>query len=238
MLTVQTVACFKWRPPEGYRSSYGPHPVNTLKRMTDRHYRTPHEFVCITDDATGLDPSIRVVPLWSDHANVPAPQGGKNPSCYRRLKVFSREIEAVLGKRFVVMDLDMLVTGDLSPLWDRQEDFVMCGDTNPRTPYNGSMFLLTAGTRAQVWETFDPRRSPALAKAAGFFGSDQAWISYCLGKGEATWTRKDGVYSFRNHLAMHRERLPADAKIVNWHGRHDPWEGFAQRIPWVQAHYV
>lgn len=237
MLTVNAVACFKWRPMPGYRSEFGPETVNTLKRMTDRHYQYPHEFVCITDDASGLDPSIRVVPLWDDHAGLHAPQGGKNPSCYRRLKVFAPEMETILGKRFVVMDLDMLITGDLTSIWHRAEDFVMCGDTNPQTPYNGSMMLMTAGSRAKVWQTFEGRRSQALAKQAGYFGSDQAWISYCLGKGEATWTRKDGVYSFRNHLAMHRQNLPSDARVIIWHGRHDPWAPFAQQLTWVQEHY-
>ncbi len=237
MLTVNTVATFKWTPMPGYRSEFTAAAVNTLKAMTDRHYRSPHEFVCVTDDARGLDPSIRVVPLWQDHATVPAPQGGKNPSCYRRLKVFSREIEAVLGKRFVVMDLDMLITGDLAPLWDRPEDFVMTGDTNPKTHYNGSMILLTAGTRAKVWETFDPLTSPRLAAKAGHYGSDQAWISYCLGKGEAIWTRTEGVYSFRNHLALHRNRLPHGTKVVNFHGLRKMWSPNVSHIPWIQEHY-
>lgn len=237
MLNVTTVACFKWTPQPGYRSQYGPETVNTLQRMVARHYSPTPEFVCITDDTKGLDKSIRVVPLWNDLAHLPAPQGGKNPSCYRRLKVFSKEMGDVLGQRFVVMDLDMLITGDLAPVWNRPEDFVIIGDTNVRTPYNGSMMLMSAGARAKVWETFDPVRSPALAKAANYFGSDQAWISWCLGRGEAKWTIKDGVYSFRNHLAMHRHQLPENARVINWHGKFDPWSGFASQIAWVKTNY-
>lgn len=237
MLSVSTVATFKWKPAPGYRSAFSSESANVLMRMVKRHYPQPHEFVCVTDDPVGLDPAIRVVPLWDDHATLPPPQGGKNPSCYRRLKVFSREMATVLGPRFVVLDLDTLISADLSPLWDRPEDFVICGDTNKQTPYNGSMVLMTAGARAQVWETFDPVQSPRRAKAAGFFGSDQAWISYCLGTKEATWTKADGVYSFRNHLALNRNRLPDDAKLVIFHGRVDPWHPQATALPWVQAHY-
>ena len=236
MLTVVT---FKWRPPAGYRSRFDARTVNALFRMVDRHYPAPHRNVCITDDPAGIDPAIDIVPLWPDHATIPSPHGRQNPSCYRRLKLFDPAIEAVLGPRFVSLDLDTVIVGDLRPLWDRPDEFIIWGETDPRSFYNGSMFLQTAGARAQVWRTFDPRRSPWEAKRAGKFGSDQGWISYCLGPGEATWGRADGVYSFRVHLEPHDtgDTLPANARIVMFHGKTDPWTWRAQRLPWVREHY-
>lgn len=231
-----SIVAFKWTPAPNYRSAYSAETVNVLASMVRRHYHDPHEFVCITDDARGLDARIRVIPLWNDFAELPPPQGRKNPSCYRRLKLFAPEMAALVGPRFVAIDLDSVLTGDVTPLWNRSEDFVMVGETNPKTYYNGSMLLMTAGARAQVWETFDPRRSPLLAKLAGHYGSDQAWISYCLGEGEATWTRKDGVYSYRNHLTGDRA-LPPDARVVLFHGRVDPWHPAAAQLPWIQEHY-
>lgn len=236
MLSVVT---YKWRPAPGYRSTYGPETVNTLRRMVARHYPQPHRFVCVTDDADGIDTGIDIVPLWSDHAGIPSPHGGKNPSCYRRLKAFAPEIAEVFGPRFVSLDLDVVIVGDLAPLWDRPDPFVIWGDTNPQpgSHYNGSMVLMTAGVRRQVWDRFDPLRSPRDAKAAGCWGSDQGWISYCLGAGEPRWTTADGVYSFRNHLANGREPLPADARLVLFHGRIDPWSPEAHTIPWVKRYY-
>jgi len=231
-----TVACWKWRPSRGYRSEFGPQTVNVLRRMVARGYPAPHRFVCLTDDPRGLDPDIEALPLWTDFANVPNPWGPRNPSCYRRLKLFAPDIATVLGERVVSMDLDCVVTGDLRPLWDRPEDFIIWGDTNRRTLYNGSMFLLRAGTRPQVWERFDPKTSPGRAKAAGQFGSDQGWIGYVLGKGETRWTQRDGVYSFRNDLKGNG-RLPADARIVFFHGHGDPWQPALQRIPWIRRCY-
>ena len=231
------ICCFKWTPPAGYRSTFGPETVNVLQRMVARHYAAPHRFTCITDDPRGLDPAVHIVPLWSDFATVPSPHGGHNPSCYRRLRVFAPDIAPILGERFVCLDLDTVIVGDLAPLFDRPEDFVIWGETDPRSFYNGSMTLHTAGARRQVWETFDPATSPAKAKAAGRFGSDQGWISYCLGRGEATWTRKDGVYSYRVHLKPQGGRLPADARMVMWHGHVDPWSPAAQQLDWVRAHW-
>ena len=78
--------------------------------------------------------------------------------------------------------------------------------------------------------------SPQAAFDAGGRGGDQAWISHILGPGEATFTPADGVLSFRR-LERDRGRLPAHAKVVNFHGLYDPWGRHAQAIPWVKEHY-
>jgi hypothetical protein len=143
------------------------------------------------------------------------------------------------GERVVSLDLDMVLTGDVRPLWNRPEDVVFCGDTNPQpgSHYNGSMMLVKTGSRPQVWTRFDPQRSPDEAFAARAWGSDQAWLSYCLGPGEAKWTHADGVYSFRNDIEKNGRRLPQDARLVSFHGRLDPWTPEAQQISWVREHY-
>jgi hypothetical protein len=234
---VLDVVTFKWKPPSGYRSTFGPEAVNTLSRMVARHYGE-HRFTCITDDPAGIDPHIRIVPLWDEFADVRSPHGGGNPSCYRRLKLFSTEAASIVGAEFVVMDLDSVVTGDLRPIFDRPEDFVVWGETDPRSWYNGSLWRLKAGTRTQVYDTFDPVHSPQKARAAGKFGSDQGWLSYVLGPGEATWTRKDGVYSYRVHIQPKGPTLPKDAKLVCFHGKHDPWSPQCRDVPWIKTNYA
>lgn len=234
MLSVVT---FKWRPPAGYRSAFSADAVNTMSRMVARHCHIPHRFICVTDDATGLAPEVEAIPLWNDFADIPSPHGGHNPSCYRRLRVFAADIAPLLGPRFVCVDLDTVITGDVTPLWDRPEDFLIWGETDPRSWYNGSMFQLAAGARTQVFDRFNPKTSPQTAKAAGKFGSDQGWLSYCLGPGEKTWSCKDGVYSYRVHLKPKGGRLPADARIVMFHGHVDPWSKEAQQLPWVKEHW-
>ncbi len=229
--------CWRWKPKPAYRSIFAPATVNTLKRMVRRHCQIPHRFLCITDDPVGLDADIEAVTLPPDFASLPSPHGGNNPSCYRRLRMFSPDFKAIAGDRFVSLDLDCVITRDVTALWDRPEDFIAWGDTSPRTLYNGSMILMTAGARRKVWDDFKPKTSPQVALAAGYWGSDQGWISYCLGKGEAKWTVDDGVYSFRNHLSRVRD-LPKNARMVIFHGQHDPWSLVPQRLPWVREHYV
>lgn len=234
MLTVVT---FRWRPYAGYRSEFPAAAVNTLAKMVRRHYRGPNRFVCFTDDPRGIGSGVEVKALWDDLADVPNPSGARrNPSCYRRLKLFDPAMRELLGERILCLDLDMVITGDVTPLWDRPEDFVAWGDTRYDNHYNGSMFLLRAGALPQVWEDFHPKRSPREARDAGYFGSDQGWLSYKLRDAWPRWTAADGVYSYRNHIAA-TGQLPADARIVSFHGHVDPWDADARRLAWVRKHY-
>lgn len=232
-----TVICWRWRPSPGYRSKFGPETVRILRNMVKRHYPHPHRFVCVTDHPSEIDKGIETIPLWKEWGDIPSPHGGHNPSCYRRLRMFSPDAEALFGKRFVSLDLDTVIVGDLSSLWNRPEDFVMWGETDPRSYYNGSMLLMTAGARPQVWERFNPKTSPQEAKAAGRFGSDQGFISHVLGPGEATWRERDGVLSYRLHLGSGSRPLPPHAKVVMFHGGTDPDSPRAQRHQWVRKAY-
>lgn len=232
-----SVVCWKWKPVAGYRSTFGPETVNTLRRMVARHYQHPHRFLCITDDSDGIDPEVEVLPDFGDFVGLPSPHGGKNPSCYRRLRMFHPDAAQWFGERFVSLDLDTVVTGDLAPLWNRSEAIVMWGDTNRTTFYNGSMMLLTAGARPHVWADFNPQTSPTKARAAGQFGSDQAWISYRLGPKESKWSTADGVLSYRLHVQQ-CPQLPKSARIIFFHGQHDPWSPVVQqRHAWIGQYY-
>jgi hypothetical protein len=233
-----TVVCWKWTPERNYRSEFSADTVNCLARMVKRHYPHPHRVVCVTDDPNGIDPDIGIVKLWPDLGQLTNPHGAHQPSCYRRLKAFSEEARNWFGDRFVSVDLDCVIVGDMTPLWNRTEDFIIwSGETDRRVWCNGSMWMMTAGARRRVWDTFNPKRSPYEAKRAGFFGSDQGWIAHCLGRKEATWTIKDGVYSFRVHLKAGKVPLPDDARVVFFHGKYDPWHSMPQRLPWVKEHY-
>lgn len=232
------VCCWKWRSPPGYRSTFGGEHVNVLRRMVARHYPDPHEFVCITDDAEGIDADIRIVPLWTDFADLPNPMSSRNPSCYRRLKSFSEEAAELIGPRFVSLDLDAVLLRDMRPVWNVADDFKIWGDTARGTPYNGSMFLLTAGARRRVWEEFDARSSPALGVHRGYIGSDQAWIACALGPHESRWTQTDGVYSYINDIRRAGGKLPVDARIVFFHGKFDPWQPAIQDAhAWVRDNW-
>lgn len=202
--------------------------VNVLRNMLARHVRSPHRLVCVTDDSTGIDPRVEVVPLWDRCREL----GG----CYNRLWVFSKEARELFGDRFVCIDLDLVIVRDCTALFERDETFVI-NAYNPIRPesndqrYNGGMFMMTAGARASVWEQFDPATTPAKVQSdLKVIGSDQAWIRQHLGPDEARWTNADGVYEARQV----RRVLPANARVVLFAGKRDP-SRFP--YPWIRAHW-
>ena len=238
-----TVVCWKWRAFAGYRSKFEAEHVNVFARMIRRHYAGEVEIVCITDDPAGITEADRVLKLWDDYADLPSPHdrgpNRRNPSCYRRLKMFAHDADEWLGKRIISLDLDMVVTDDLTPLFERKEDIVLWGDTNPTTHYNGGMILFTAGARPMLWDEFkiDPKAAIARAQRAQQWGSDQGWISARLGGGEARFRPYHGVYSYRNDVRTKGGALPAGARIVFFHGEHDPWGPEPQKLAWVREHW-
>lgn len=235
MRPVDSVIVWKWHTP-GYRSTFGPETVNIFRRMVARNYPFQHRVICVTDDSRGIDAGIDILPLWNDFPGLQPYGGPSHPNCYRRLRLFHPDAAQWFGERYVSVDLDSVVTGDLTSVWNRPEDVVLWGNTHKTTHYNGSMVLMTAGARPQVWETFDPKTSPGQARDAGQLGSDQGWMSYVLGPGEAMWTQRDGVYSYRNDIRP-TGVFPTDARLVLMHGQVDPWTPFAQRMEWVHTHY-
>ncbi len=209
MLSVIT---FKYLKP-GYRTVYTAAHVNTLRSMVARNYNHPHRFFCVTDDPAGIDPRVEVVPMWEDHFNMLNPtHPTARPNCYPRLKLFAPEMEGMFGKRFVSIDLDVVLVGDMAPLWQRPEDFVIY-DARGSDHYNGSMFLQTAGSRAQVWKSFDPVESPQMTMRAGMRGSDQAWIRYMLAPDAATWTNDHGVHAYLHIIPSRQPRVASRPRV-------------------------
>lgn len=233
-----TFLCFKWRPFTGYRSKFSGRQVDTLRRMVKRFYPHPHRFVCVTDDWSDItEPDVEVFKLWDDLSHIPNPSSPRNPSCYRRLKVFAENAGDWLGERFVCMDLDCVILNDLTPLFDTDADFKIWRSTTQHNEYNGSMWMVRAGAHPELWEEFDPIKTPRLTIGAKKYGSDQGWFAYRL-PGMPTWGPEDGVYSFRSDLRQGALQPPRNARIVFFHGKHDPWDADMQRLHhWIRENY-
>lgn len=239
------IAAFKW----GAR--FGADHVHRMRNMLARHLQMPHEFVCITDDPAGIAPDIRIVPLWSELR-----EHGK---CTVRLRAFAPDMAEIIGPRFAWIDLDCVLVDDVTAIFDRSEDFVISGVELPPQPYNGSLVMMDAGARREVYDDFDPVRLAAARRRLNYGGSDQAWIAIRLGPDEATWTEADGIYTYRDYIdpaprmptrplrrAMEGPRtgggLPdraGPARMIVFNGaKYDPGLDRCQRLsPWISEHW-
>ena len=208
-----------WRQPEG-RTSYTAEHVNIFADMVRRHCSIPFSLACVTDMPSGIDPSVDIIPLPTDFAGISPVWGPRKPNCYRRLALYRRDAADIFGgERIASFDLDCVIGRDLAPLLSRKEDLVLFKGTAPGRPYNGSLQLLTAGCRPQVYENFSAEG--ALESGTAFHGSDQAWLAHCLGPSEATWDERDGVYFYGRHWTSLRDTVVP--RILFYPGKLKPW---------------
>ena len=140
------------------------------------------------------------------------------PGCLARLRTFDPEWQAEVlgaeeGDRIVVLDLDLVITGSLDGLFDRDEPFVILQGVhtaNP-TPYNGSVWMLQAGYRPDVWEDFSLEAAQDIC--VYMYPDDQMWMS-------PQDPGRRGVRAEGRRLRVHETRLAE---------RHGPAEGRAHR---------
>ncbi|MGH7023086.1 MAG: hypothetical protein ACREEB_05775 [Caulobacteraceae bacterium] len=232
-----TFLAYKWRAHPKYRYSFNASHVNVLARMIRRNFAHPHRFVCYTDEPGGVDPDVvDVREIWTDHAEL-ANYPRVSPAGFRRLKMFSRDAEEWLGERVVMMDLDTVITGDLTPIVDRPEPFVANKGAIPTMAYNSGLIMFTTGARPQLWEEFDPVESLAFIRSHDLPHTDDGWMCAKLGPDEAKFGPDNGVYSFRNDLLKKRDTLPENAAIVTFEGWDNPDGPVAQQFEWVRRNY-
>lgn len=227
-----TVLTWFWKQPGG-RTEYTPEHVNIWAAMVRRHLRQPHRLACVTASPEGIDPSIEIIAPPGDFENIRLPTWGREkPQCLRRIAMFAPDAGKIFGERFLCMDLDCVIAGPMDPLIDTDARFKMYQGTNGTRPYNGSMLYMVAGSRPEVYERLTPEE--AIIAGERFTGSDQAWISHVLGRGEAVWTADQGVLwwgSSRNGQAPMK-------RLMFFPGHPKPWVlARTGEDEWISEHY-
>lgn len=223
------VLTWLWQQPSG-RTSYQPWHVRVWAAMVRRHLSLPHTLAVVTD-VPGDYGDVQVIAPPRDFEDVRIPTWGERmPQCLRRLAMFRPDAAEIFGaERFVSMDLDCVISGPLDPLFDRDEDAVFYRGTTQSRPYNGSMTMLRAGCRPQVYTEFTPDR--AVEAGQKYLGSDQAWVSYILGPGEAVWDARDGVHAWGSR------RNVGDPRVTFFLQPEKPWDFVAMGERFVMDHY-
>lgn len=160
------------------------------------------------------------------------------PGCFARLRTFDQAWQddqgIASGDRIVSLDLDLVITGSLDGLFDRTDDFAILQGINASNPcpYNGSVWMLRAGYRPDVWEDF----SLETAARVPFdkYPDDQAWFAAKM-PGAGSFGPSDGVYAFCKPGWPKGEALPSDARIVAFPGYRDPSQ--FGHLDWVRKHW-
>lgn len=241
------IVLWKWKPRvPSARATYTAEHVNIVAGMVHRamaEQGLEYRVICITDDPTGIQPDLAMpYALWRDGADLTNASGDHLPSCYRRLRLYDPATQEGLhipkGDRIVSLDLDCVITGPLGDVLREPAAFVgweLKGTVHDRV-FNGSFQMFTAGDLAFLWKSFNPASSPALASAAGYMGSDQAWLSLqlCpfLADRLVTGLKWPQVVSYP--LQARLQGLQVDNRLIFFHGQAKPWMEEPQRTtPWI-----
>jgi hypothetical protein len=196
------------------------------------------------------------VPDFAQHLLEIKTQEGKNfPSSYVRMLTWSPWAKS-LGDRILLLDVDCLLTRTLQPLLDYSDDdfvgWLPNSEWGIKQRIAGGTYLLTPGTHTDLWDWFiaDPLAAIAVARAAGYRGSDQALFSYWLAKTATVWPQDSGIYQAQDYgEALRQSRrdrklgitvdrpewpLPDDAIICHFNGHLKPWH---VKWEWIREHY-
>lgn len=210
---------------------YGLNYVQKLAAGVKRHMAASYRFICLSENPISI-PGVESRPIDFDDLYLT-----KRPGCFVRLKLFDPEYQKRLGLtgRIVSLDLDAIICGPLEPLFDRPEPFAILrgiNTTNP-CPYNGSLWMLRADHRPDVWADFSPDAAAKVPYHA--FPDDQGWLWYKFPDAPG-WGPIDGVYGFKKRGWPDGDGLPANARIVAFPGWRDP-ERF-QHLAWIDKNWT
>ena len=207
--------------------------VERLYAGVRKHLKQPFRFLCMTERERICNFSTGI----ERHA-IKDPELTTIAGCFARLRMFDPgwQINRGIEDRVACLDLDMVITGTLDPLFDRSEDLVVLQGANASNPcpYNCSVMMLRKGAHPELWSEFDVagiRNIPCHQ-----FPDDQGWIWHRV-KDAAGWQvgKASGIYAFGKPGWPNGENLPKDARIVAFPGHRDP--SAYTRLAWVREHW-
>ncbi|MFZ2586729.1 MAG: hypothetical protein WAZ18_01185 [Alphaproteobacteria bacterium] len=249
------ILCMKW----GTR--YGAEYVNRLHSMCVRGMGgKPFDFVCFTDDATGLVAGVDARPLPS-FEGVPAHLAVKP---WRKLTLWKDDLDKdFMGRNTLVLDVDVVITGDLQAFFEFEPAWEFVVWRNPTKPNSGvgntSVFRFKVGSHPEICERFVAN---PVGVWQGEFRIEQELIAARLGDGTAA--RETGLrpevandpfykglnvmgywpagwcVSFKEDVMpewpmrlWQEAKLPVGARVVVFHGKPDPDEALRGEWPSV-----
>ncbi|NNU81320.1 hypothetical protein HMH01_12815 [Halovulum dunhuangense] len=219
--------CLKWGA--GYPALY----TNILYRALMREMSVPFRFVCLTDDATGLDDGIEALPI----PEFALPREFWHRGMWPKLSVFKTGLFAP-GTVVMMVDVDVVILRDLAPMvarvrekgglhiirdWPDLLDRWFRKSRREMRMSNSSVVGFIAGEQDHIFEKFRGAGRQELLND----WNDQNFIHrHAIDRRD--WP-EGWVLSFKKSLAWHFPLSvvlpvprPKDAFIVAFHGKPDP----------------
>lgn len=220
------VVCIKW----GH--SFGHEYVNRLRRAIIRNTARDVRFFCMTDDRTGVDKQIEILPLVEEPFLAKMMEvlpRTKRRGAMRKVSMFNPALFADLRGPLVALDLDVVITGNLDELSDfapgkvsMRREWKGCG---PGTGLgHGSVLKFEPLRHAYLYENIARNTELEIIRANG---SEQNYTSFTAqAAGDFEPFPDPWIVSFKYECRpmrplnlLMRPRLPKGARVVCFHGQ-------------------
>jgi hypothetical protein len=208
--------------------------VHKLRDSVARNLKQRHRFFVVTD-APEEFPGTETVWIKREDYSLLAIKG-----CFARLRMFDPiwQMENSIYQPLLCIDVDTVVTGELDPLVDRQEDFVILsgGNASNPCPFNGALLLLRPGTNHHLWRSFSIDNIMNIPHYE--FPDDQGWYAQQV-PNAGIWKAgpSSGVYVYgKPGWPKGSEELPHGARAVTFIGRKEP--RVFQHLEWVRENWA
>ena len=238
------VVCMKWG--DKFEARY----VNILRAMVKRHLQRPHRFCCFTDDPSDIAPDVEIFPL----PEISLPKDARE-RCWRKLAVFRRDLFDLQGTT-LFLDLDVVITDDLSVFFDLDGDFFISPDWRwygrLRATGNSSVFRFQIGEHADILDEFEQNQEAFRDQ----FRNDQWYLSAKMRqKGLLRFWPDGWCVSFKMHCIpripfryFQAPVLPRGARVLVFHGIPNPPDAIQggyrslrkvwRPTPWLSQHWT
>ena len=237
---TRNVLCMKWG--DRYPADY----VNRLHAMVRRNIAGDIRFVCLTDDARGVDPAVECLPIPDVGDDRGGPERG-----WRKLATFAAPLHDLSGTA-LYLDLDVVVVRPIDDLFALDGAFFIAHDKrlSSRGISNSSVYRFEIGAHADLLDAF--RRDPGAVVAR--HRNEQAYLSAWMHgvRQRAEWPAQWCVsfkYDCLPRWPLNYVRpatVPAPTRIVFFHGNPKPheaaagyptWRRYTRPTPWVEEHW-
>lgn len=252
-----TIVCMKWG--SGFTSRH----VNALYAGVLRNMEETFDFVCMTDDGSGLAAGILVRPI----PDLGLPERAWRRGCWPKLGVFAPHLfpyEDVV----LFLDLDIIVQQSLAPFIElvrMRRHLIIQREWNPALwgllpqalrPDRGaqsSVFGFCPATMQNIYGDVTAAPASVIDK----YRNDQTYLTQRVQR-RSYWPasfcvsfKRSCTRYFPLNLLLPTIRQPKKAKIVVFHGKPRPWETLVQKgqrwgprrrfgigpVPWIKRYY-
>jgi hypothetical protein len=253
--STATIACIKWG------TLFGPEYVNRLYSGVRRHLKCDIDFYCMTEDSSGFHPDIKVMPLPIEPFHEPmnaALAVANRQGAMRKVSLFKPGLIPDLTGPVLGFDLDVVITGDLTPLLSNdpgkitmRHDWVEA--RRGRKTGHGSVFRYDPSAHGYLYDLIaeNPTQEVEVAR-----GSEQRYTStkaqerddFAYIPGDLVVSYKHDCMSFPPLNYFNVPKLPKNARVVCFHGHpkmpeavegySGSWLRYSRPCDWLAHHWI